>query len=94
MQPIKDWWKASEVFFNDIEKVLLYVLLVLLAAKFGGVLLAILAIMVVPLIGTWMKKSKLICTNSYKSGKCGNVVSPRKNFCDRCGNEVPDELKL
>jgi len=92
MQPIKNWWKALDSFCKD--KWAHYFLIVFLALDFGGVAIGILAMLIVPCIGTWAEMSKLVCLNSYKNEKCGNIVSKRKNFCDRCGNEVPDELKL
>jgi len=91
MQPIENWWKAFEIFCSD--KWLYYILLLILAFYLVGAA-AFLVLFIVPCIGTWAEMSKLICLNSYRNEKCGNIVSRRKNFCDRCGNKVPDELKL
>ena len=92
MQPIKNWNRASILFCErEWLRIIIWALPGFLAIGVWGTVLGPLFIIV---LGTWSTMSKLLCTNNYKNGKCGNVVSKRKNFCDRCGAEVPDELKL
>ena len=92
MQPIKDANRASRLFCErEWPRIIIWALIGFLFTGVWGIILGSIFIFI---LGTLSMMSKLLCTNNYRSGKCGNIVNKRKNFCDRCGAEVPDELKL
>lgn len=92
MQPIKDLNRASKLFCErEWPRIIIWAVIGFALIGVWGIILGLIFIFI---LGTLSTMSKLLCTNNDRSGKCENMVSRRKNFCDRCGNEVPDELKL
>jgi len=88
------WWVAFDIYIKKRLGWLWVLLSLIWGVSVSGPGGAFFGVFLVISVGCFLTRFLfVICRSSYGAGQCGELVSRGDNFCRKCREEVPDNLK-